>query len=95
MSRTSGETVTEVQVGTGTDEQEKRQPTTAQRKTTKKRQGKSGEADTIDESTGEASLVSGKAVDPDTGEERQQGAVCPKTTSKRRGKTRQANKVGK
>ncbi len=61
MSSTSGETVTEAQVGTGTDEQEKRQPTTARQKTTSKRRRPLDEVDKAEGQTEEASLVTGKA----------------------------------
>ena len=57
----SGETVTEAQVGMLTDEQEKRQPTTARRKTTSKRRRPSDEVDKAEGQTEEASLVTGKA----------------------------------
>ena len=91
----SDETGTEAQVGTVTEAQNEPQSTTAQRKTTKQ-QGRLGEVDTIDESAGEASLVSGKADNSSgeavTDDDKQQAPARQKTARKRSGR---ANKVDK
>jgi len=96
---TSGETVTEAQVGTVTeaqsgmvtDEQEQRQPTTARRKTTSKRRRPSDEVDKVKDQDEEAPLSSGTPVDAVT-DEKQQTTARVKTTRKRNG---EASKVDK
>jgi sRNA-binding protein len=92
VADTTGERVTEEQVGTVTEDQKESQPTTAQRKSTKKRSGKSGKGDKVKDQDEKTPLSAGTPVATVTND-KQKAPARRKTTKKRSGKSDKVAKM--